>query len=281
MNINNTSIDFNYILHGYWLNDQVFSFFIYPFKKYIGMGVLWEKDGYMGDRIVPGLNAEITLWEQIRFYAEYGVGYVFEDYHYGYPVSFSSDFNIDRNTSAGIFGIDWKFNFPALLKLEGNLANQIKYYGAEHSDFYYYQTLYLSGFNYYFDSSIDQKYNNQPHNFYFDRGEKLGFYFRQEVKINPYNNIFLSVKNELLLIYPTGDASGSYEPYTIDLLTIDLFYQFAEKIDLGLRFSNVGISAYENHNFNYIEAEGVYSSEGIMLKPTESWYIELYSHFKF
>jgi hypothetical protein len=275
------SLDFYYIGNGYWSGDDTKSLFFYPFKKYFGLGLLWEEDSFTGDRIIPGFNFELTLLNQIRFYGEYGIAFVNQQDWADPNINFNKEFTVNRDTAAGLMGIDWKFNFHKFLNLEGNLANQVRYYGREHSDFYSPLTLYSHDFNYLVDASIDQKYNNQPHNFYFDPGEKLGFYFRQEVKINPVDFFYFSVKNELLWIYPTGEAEGSYEPYTLDLLTLELFYQFAKKIDAGFRVSNVTISRFELSQLQFDSQAGKYLSEGIMLKPAEDWYFEIYSHFKF
>jgi len=290
MGLNHFSIEAAYLGHGYWREDQLYSLYLYPFKKYFGIGVIWETCGLEGDRLVPGINFEISFLDQLTIYAEAAVAWVYYIDHINisnynltksFQPAFHPSFGINENTSAGLMGIDWKFSFPALLNLKGNLVNQVRYYGKEHADYYYLQSQNRNYFSYYIDTSIDQKFNNQPHNFYMDRGSKIGAYFRQEIDITPYGNIHVSLKNEFLWIYPTGQYLNAYPPHLVELLTTNIYYKYKEHVDVGARLSNVGINTYEMANIAQQNTSTGVPSEGIMLQPARSWYIELYSHFKF
>jgi len=286
LGLNSTSLEFYFMGSGYWPGDDVMSLYFYPFKKYLGIGVFYELSGLLGDRIVPGINFELIFLKQIKLYGEIGTAYVLNQTYYypGFdqnPIVFQKNFSINRNTLAGLFGLDWNFSFPNLFQLNGNLANQLRYYGNEPSNYYYPQSTENAFFDYYKDTSIDQKYNNQAHNFYFDPGEKIGLYFRQEMDINPMYNIHFGVRNELVMIYPTGAFSRVYKPHIIELLTLKLFYRIREIVDVGLRLSNVSISSYEVNPVLLSNKYIAYPSEGIFLQPAQSWYVELYSHYKF
>jgi len=292
LGFHNTSFELNLLGNGYWAQDDLLTVNFFPYKKYFGIGLIWEKMGSMGDRLMPVINLEIILFNQLKLYGEAGAAYVYnqtyDELNYynllnSFNSSFQETFGLNRNTIAGLLGIDWNFSFPGFLNLKGVLVNQVRYYGKEHSDFYFIQSQFFGYFNYYRDPSIDQKYNNQPFNFYFNRGEKAGLYLRQELDINPLYDFHLGLKNEFLLIYSTGEFSGAYQPRLVDTLTAKIFYMYKEHIDIGARVSNVAINSYELMNVGWANTStnNTLSSEGIFLQPARIWYVELYSHFYF
>lgn len=295
----NTSMELTTLGYGYDSSNDLGSFYFYPYKKYFGIGLLAEINGFLASRIVPGINFEFNLFNKIlRFYGEAGLSYVY-DYNpnkinllYVYlptltipkqwamtSVKFSPGFSANRSSLAAMAGIDLNLSAPDFLNLKFSLVNQFRYYGVEHSNFYYVQSVYIHGFDYYYDISIDRLYNNQPHNFYIYPGEKWGMYFRQELEINPFGVLYLKARNELLWIYTTYTENGKQvtSPYGNDILGADILLRFKDHVEVGTRISNVFISVIESFpNF-----KSGYKPEGLFLQATNGWLLDFYCHVYF
>ena len=327
LSYNNLSMEFNQLGYGYYAGDDVSSLVFYPFKKFFGAGSLLELNGIMGDRIVPGINFELSFFDQLRFYGEGAVNFTynpssiykssdfmqtfynylyFSPYTYSdsetsgekltidyYEPYFSDKFSINKGTLAGLIGLDWKFSFPDIWKLNGSLVNQIRYYGKEHIDYYMFQSYnYFSNYNnnsyyspydfgYYRTIANDQKYNNQPSNYYIYPGQKVGFYLRQEFEINPFHKFFLKVRNEFLWVFATINDKGvtSTRQYGNDLFKVNLSYRLKDHVEFGIQVSNILIG-YLTPYGEPITNPG-FKQDGFYLQASQNPLFDFYCHYFF
>lgn len=253
------SLEVTWLGNGFDYIDDLTGFYFYPYKKIIGIGMLAELKTFLGNRIVPGLTTEFNLGKYFRVYGEVGVSYFF-DMKYNHrtqtvdltnyawipstnissiplTIDVADNFFQSKDTLAGLFGID--FNFKSL-----TLVNQVRYYGSDNVEFYalHSQVPYV-GFTYQSSLSDDQKYNNQPFNYYYFGGETLGFYFRQDLNLNPVKNFFLNLKNEILWVVPLSKNLGTFRVFRPPTLywtaTLQAYFVWAKRVTTGIQFSNV------------------------------------------
>jgi len=295
----NWSLDATWLGNGYEPNDDLFGIYFYPFRKWIGLGTLLELGNFMGNRVVPGLSFEIKPVNVFRLYGEAGVSYVFNSpynhdtrFHqwadsYGtvhnLPITmdFHDNITVDEETLAGLAGIDLKISAPSFMDMKASLVNQVRYYGRENSDFYYAQSQ-VYGFDYFWNLSVNQRYNNQPINFYKTYSETWGVYLRQEITLNVVKNLFIDIKNELLILLPKENrvnlVNGRTVPLITNTATVRFYLTWFDRLDTGIQFSNVTIPGIQR------KSEGLPYSDipGYMLvEDSGQWFIDFYARFYF
>ncbi|MBX3722917.1 MAG: hypothetical protein KF713_13840 [Turneriella sp.] len=294
-------IDFTYFSieaallgYGYFEGDDVQSFYIYSPKKWFGIGALSEINAPAGNRIVPGIAGEVLPFPSLRLYYEAGVSFLYQqrgaalyytgESYGGVPryidltnVSFGRGFQLNERTVSGLVGVDYartKFwgIFDRLL-----LSNQVRYYGAEATDFYEKQR--RSHFYYFTDLTTDQRYNNQPYNFYLFPGRSFGLYFLQEVDVSPWQALRVTLRNELLLVfYENGYAGRGYNPVRSgnDLLSVVVSATVEEKVFLGIKVSNVLIGDIE-----YGSQEALtYQRAPLLLEAARYWLLDFHARYR-
>jgi hypothetical protein len=288
------SVEAAVIGYGYYEGDDVQSLYIYGPKKIIGIGALSEINTPAGNRIVPGVAGELTLFDSLRLYYEGGVSYLYnptglQQYYTGQTsggvpryldisnVTFSRSLSINEKTVSGMIGVDYaraKFwgIFDRLL-----LSNQLRYYGAEATDFYEKQR--RSHFYYFTDLTTDQRYNNQPYNFYLFPGRSLGLYFLQEVDVSPWKAVRFTLRNEIVLVfYENGYAAKGYNPVRSgnDLLSLVFAITLEDKVFLGAKISNVLIGDIEYGSQDVL----TYQRAPLMLEAGKYWLLDFHARYR-
>lgn len=280
--------------YGYFEGDDVQSLYVYGPKRIFGIGALSEINTPIGNRIVPGIAGEFFPLAPLRLYYEGGISYLYSatglqaydtgDTLNGLPYSlnlsnakFGDGFRVNQRTVSGLVGVDYATTkiFGVIDRLL--LSQQVRYYGAEATDFYEKQR--RSHFYYYTDLTTDQRYNNQPYNFYLFPGRSLGLYFLQEVDISPWKALRVSLRNEILLVfYENGYAATGYNPVRSgnDLLSVVIAATLEEKVFLGLKISNVLIGDIEYGKADVL----TYQRTPLLLEASKYWLFDFHIRYR-
>jgi len=287
------SIEAAVLGYGYFEGDDIHSLYVYGPKKIIGIGALSEINTPMGNRIVPGIAGEFFPTESIRLYYEAGVSYLYQprgagiyyvgDYYGGVPRSIDltnarfGGFRVNERTVSGLVGVDFATSKFWNIVDRLLLSNQVRYYGAEATDFYDKQR--RSHFYYFTDLTTDQRYNNQPYNFYLFPGSSVGLYFLQEVDLSPWKALRLSLRNELLMVFYENRYSGGVaNPVRSgnDLLSVVLSATVEDKIFVGVKVSNVLIGDIEYGSQEVL----TYQRVPLMLEAGRYWLADFHIRYR-
>ncbi len=290
------SLELAQLGYGYYDGDDVHSVYIYGPQRIIGVGVLHEFNTPLGDRVVPGVAGEARVLSNWRFFYEGGVSFLYrpsyatryapysgiqgyENYYIDLSrPTFSQQFALNDRTASGLVGIDFATSRLGDFVDRLLFSQQVRYHGGEATDFYEQQR--KSHFYYYTDVTTDQRYNNQPYNFYLFPGSSLGLYLLQEVEILPWRMLRLTLRNELLIVhyenrYPGTSASPRSSGN--DLLSIVAAMHIDQRLNMGVKLSNVLIG-----NLEYGTAEVLVSRSRtpLMLEASGTWLLDFFLRYK-
>ena len=318
------SLELSYMSYGYHGFDDVVSGYIYTPKKYFGLGVLVEFNTSLGARLIPEINAEIgkkfSNWE-FNLFGELGVHYlpdassksanftVNEDkfivLNSDPPVVIgllSDGFQFNADTLLGLAGLQVSYSKKSFGNMEALLRGEYRYYGRDHGNFYFEPRngplignplSSRSGFEFYTDVRSDEKYNNQPYNFFLKRGYNHGIYIRTEVEMNPLYLVSpkfnLKARNEYLLVI-NEDFNISGDPVQTntweDVFSVIFTYFIIPSMDINLKVSNILIGPLERVQ-PIVLPDLTLTSPEIEPVPTllrssgKNILIDIYLHFKF
>jgi hypothetical protein len=283
-------IELNAVGSGYYSGDDVQSLYIIPIQEF-GIGFLHEMKSFYGNRIIPGFAGDINLLKNFMLYWEGGWSIVYhqqlvtenltkeekKEFKYYYPEykkidtkKFSKPTSLNDKNIAGIIGTEWIWDWRALYIENFKWVGEIRYYGRDNVEFYTLQRKYW--FDYYVDINSDQKYNNQPFNFYLLPGDCIGAYFRQELLGHPISIFYVRLRNEILFV-SNLKKQGKKRKSGNDLVSIDFFLKPVKNLELGIRFSNVLLG--------YIEVVGGPKRNSFLLEGSRSILIDFYLYYNF
>ncbi|MDH5717036.1 MAG: hypothetical protein OEZ22_05305 [Spirochaetia bacterium] len=296
---------------GYYQSDDVISLEIQSYKKFIGAQCLFERNTPLGDRLISGLNSEVSfnnliLFTEVSYSAitkrknNYLSDYEwttsqkkdYSNYDYKYysnlerlddylqSITFSKRINKDNISS--LIGFQWIFNWN-ILNTTGSIAGDFRYYGKNISNFYAYQRYF--GFDFFTDIVSDDKYNNQPFNYYVYPGEKTGIYLRQELESNIYKNFFLRIRNEFLYIkISSKEFKNSKAVYGNNIFKVNFAVKMTKNFEYGLQISNMQIGLFESYKYETDQEKKVdFNSKRkpLFLKAEKNLLFDLYLYYYF
>lgn len=256
------SVECGFIGYGFDGGDDVQNLYIYAPKKLIGLGVLHEINGVAGNRIIPGIAGEYFFGNYLRLYLEGGISFVYKStrssivydkYSSSRPIpytrtNFDSSPSFDAKNLSGLVGTDFTFKRFWSFIDRVLFSTQFRAYGRDHVAFYEYQR--YAGFDYFTDVTTDQRYNNQPFNYYLLPGAVYGIYLLQEIDTSPWKFLKVTLRNEFTYMRSqNGYPSTGYSPraYGNDVLSVAISTHVDDKVFAGLKVSNtvIGYLQYE------------------------------------